>query len=164
MFFVYLPETTMYSTLLVLHSLFRWLVLASLLYAIYRSAEGLRKNKAFTKADDRWRHWTATIAHIQLLIGFTIYLKSPVVKFFFSNLREASAHLETLFFGAIHILLMLAAITIITIGSALAMRRQGAPEKYKTMLRWFALALLIIFLAIPWPFSPLASRPYIKPL
>ena len=152
----------MYPTLLVLHSLFRWLVLAGLLYSIYRAYRGLKNNAAFTKADDRWRHWTATIAHIQLVIGFTLYLKSPVVKFFFSSLREASGHLETLFFGAIHILMMLAAITIITIGSAMAKRRQNDPEKFKTMLYWFGLGLLIIFLAIPWPFSPLASRPYFK--
>jgi hypothetical protein len=57
---------------------------------------------------------------------------------------------------------MLAAITIITIGSALAKRKQSDPEKFKTMLLWFAPGLLIIFLAIPWPFSPLANRPYFK--
>jgi hypothetical protein len=152
----------MYSALLVLHSLFRWLVLFSLLYSIYRAYRGLSRKTAFTKTDDRWRHWTATIAHLQLVIGFTIYLKSPVVKFFFSNFRQASGHLETLFFGAIHILFMLAAIIIITIGSALAKRRQSDPEKFKTMGLWFALAFIIIFLAIPWPFSPLANRPYFK--
>jgi hypothetical protein len=162
MFFVHLPKTMMYSTLLVLHSLFRWLVLLSLLYSMYRAYRGLSRKTTFTKTDDRWRHWTATIAHIQLVTGFTIYLKSPVVKFFFSNIREASAHLETLFFGAIHTLFMLAAITLITIGSALAKRRQSDPEKFKTMLTWFALGLFLIFLAIPWPFSPLANRSYFK--
>ncbi len=145
-----------------LHSLFRWLVLASLLYAIFRAYKGYRSGAVFGRADNSIRHWTATIAHIQLIIGFTVYLKSPVVKFFFSNMRVASAHTETLFFGALHILLMLAAITLITMGSAMAKRKTADREKFKTMLLWFSLALFIIFLAIPWPFSPLAQRPYLR--
>ena len=152
----------MYSTLTVLHSLFRWLVLASLLYALYRSVSGLRGRSSFTKADERLRHWTATIAHIQLIIGFTLYLQSPIVRFFLSDPKQASQHLETLFFGLLHILLMLTAITLITIGSALAKRKTSDHEKFKTLLTWFGIGLLIIFLAIPWPFSPLAQRPYFK--
>jgi len=57
---------------------------------------------------------------------------------------------------------MLTAIVIITIGSALAKRKKTDKEKFKTMLVWFSAALLIIFIAIPWPFSPLANRPYIR--
>jgi len=35
--------------------------------------------------------------------------------------------------------------------------------KHKTILIWFLLALFIIVLNIPWPFSPLVSRPYLRP-
>jgi cbb3-type cytochrome oxidase subunit 3 len=30
------------------------------------------------------------------------------------------------------------------------------------MLVWFTIALIIIFIAIPWPFSPFANRPYFR--
>lgn len=153
----------MYSTLLILHSWFRWLVLLSLLVAICRSLKGLYSKTPFTKTDDRVRHWTATIAHIQLVIGFTLYLQSPVIKFFFSNPKGAAGHTETLFFSVIHFLLMLTAITVVTIGSALAKRKTSDREKFQTMLLWFCLGLIIIFIAIPWPFSPLANRSYLKP-
>ena len=152
----------MYSSLLVFHSIFRWLVLASLAYAIGNAYNGNRSGRSFTKADDSIRHWTATIAHIQLVIGFTLYFKSPVVKAFFASVKTSNLSINTAFFGVIHILLMLVSIVLITVGSALAKRRPADKEKFQTMLVWFSIALFVIFLAIPWPFSPLANRPYFR--
>ena len=152
----------MYSTLLFFHSLIRWFVLASLLYSIYIAYKGYSKQLSFTKKDNLIRHWTATIAHIQLIFGILVYVQSPLVKYFWKNFKSASQDLDFTFFGIIHIFLMLTAIVFITIGSALAKRKETDREKFRTMLVWFSIALLIIFIAIPWPFSPLANRPYIR--
>ncbi|MVM38266.1 hypothetical protein GO730_12915 [Spirosoma sp. HMF3257] len=152
----------MYSFLLVAHSLFRWLVLLSLIYAIGRAYQGYTSGRVFTKTDNSVRHWTATIAHLQLVIGFTLYFSSPLIKYFWANVKGEINHIDTSFFGLIHILLMLIAIVILTIGSALAKRRLTDVEKFRTMLIWFSIALFIIFIAIPWPFSPLANRPYFR--
>lgn len=153
----------MYSSLLFFHSLFRWFVLASLLYAISRAYRGYRSGSVFTKTDNSVRHWTATLAHIQLTIGFTLYFTSPIINYFFANFKQEMRHIDTVFFGIVHILLMLVSIVIITIGSALAKRRTTDQEKFRTMLVWFSVALALIFLAIPWPFSPFANRPYLRP-
>lgn len=145
-----------------LHSILRWLVLASLVLAIFRSYSGFTKGTIFTKTDNSIRHWTATIAHVQLVVGMTLYIQNPVIKYFWANLKEMSQQLDVLFFGTIHIFMMLVAIILLTIGSAMAKRKSTDKEKFKTMLLWFSLALFIIFIAIPWPFSPLANRPYIR--
>jgi len=186
----------MYSLLLFLHSLFRWLVVFSLLYAILRARRGLRSYKrlqsqgeegaigagrsagteqsaggpqagrVFTKTDDAIRHWTATISHIQLMLGCVLYFISPVIRLFYSSDRAAmartAAHRELTFFGVIHISLMLSAIVVITIGSALAKRRENSRDKFATMLKWFSIAGILILMAIPWPWSPLASRPLFR--
>ncbi|MBK1896559.1 hypothetical protein [Chryseobacterium paridis] len=152
----------MYQTLTFLHSTFRWLVLLSLIYAIFRAYKGYTSNTLFSKTDDSVRHWTATIAHIQLVLGITLYSQSPIVSYFWKNFNTAKESFDLLFFGLIHIFLMLVSIIIITIGSALAKRKETDKEKFKTMLIWFCLGLLIIFIAIPWPFSPLANRPYFR--
>jgi hypothetical protein len=149
----------MYSILLFFHSLFRWLVLSSLIYAIARAYRGLRSARPFTKADDSIRHWTATIAHIQLMLGCTLYFISPVIKQLFADLKKSIAYKELTFFGIVHMSLMLTAIILITIGSALAKRKTAPEDKFRTMLRWFSIALTLIFIAIPWPFSPFANRP-----
>jgi len=146
--------------LLPLHSLFRWLVLLSLLFAIYRAWRGYRGRKLFTRADNSIRHWTATIAHIQLMLGFVLYFKSP---FTGAPLKVMLQNMELSFFSIIHICLMIIAIVILTIGSGLSKRRIADEEKFRTMLVWFSIALLIILVAIPWPFSPFSHRPYFRP-
>lgn len=152
----------MYVSLTFVHSILRWLVLLSLVYAIIIACRGYFSKAVFSKAADRVRHWTATIAHIQLMAGMILYMKSPLVKYFWPHFREAKANFNPLFFGLIHILLMLIAIVLVTIGSSLAKRKAADADKFKTMMIWFSIALLIIFIAIPWPFSPLASRPYFR--
>lgn len=152
----------MYQTLLVCHSFIRWLVLVSLLYSIYTAYKGYSQKLPFTRKDNLVRHWTATIAHIQLIFGILVYVQSPIVKYFWKNFKEGIQNLDASFFGIIHIALMLIAIVFITIGSALAKRKLSDEQKFKTMFFWFSIALLIIFIAIPWPFSPLANRPYFR--
>ena len=151
-----------FSILLYLHSLLRWLVLVSLLYALYRAYSGYSQKKSFTKIDHTARFWAVTISHIQLTVGLILYIKSTIPSYFWKNTSTAIHQTEALFFGLIHILLMLTAVTVITIGSALSKRKENDREKFGVMLVWFTLALLIIFIAIPWPFSPLANRPYIR--
>jgi hypothetical protein len=152
----------MYQSLLFCHSILRWFVLASLLYSIFRAYKGYSLQLTFTKKDNSIRHWTATIAHIQLIFGILLYVQSPIVKYFWKNFQEGIQNTEIAFFGLLHISLMLFSIILITIGSALSKRKSTDIDKFKTMLFWFSIALIIIFIAIPWPFSPLANRPYYR--
>jgi hypothetical protein len=152
----------MYQGLTFYHNFIRWLVLASLLYAIYRAYKGYTSKAVFSKTDNAVRHWTATIAHIQLMIGMVLYFSSPVTKLFMTSYKEVRKNFDITFFGLIHSSLMLIAIVLITIGSAKSKRKQADKEKFSTMLVWFSIAFIIIFIAIPWPFSPLSNRPYFR--
>ncbi|MES2063207.1 MAG: hypothetical protein V4456_14875 [Bacteroidota bacterium] len=140
----------------------RWAVLGTLLYAIYRAYKGYTQKLSFTKGDDTLRHWAATTAHIQLMLGIVLYTQSPNAKFSLHATGTTGHITQPFFFGVLHLLLMVTAIVIITIGSAMAKRKEGDADKFKTMLVWFGMALLVIFIAIPWPFSPLAQRPYLR--
>jgi cell division protein FtsW (lipid II flippase) len=152
----------MYTFLLILHSLFRWAVLISLIWAIVKAFSGHSGKKSYTKADNALRHWTATIAHVQLLLGITLFTQSPTAKISAKVFTDSGDIREPFFFGVIHLSMMILAVVIITVGSAMAKRKELDSEKFKTMLIWFGIALIIILIAIPWPFSPLAQRPYIR--
>lgn len=152
----------MYQTLTFYHNTLRWLVLASLLLALYRAYKGYFTRSEFNKTDNAIRHWTATIAHIQLMIGMVLYSQSPIIKYFFANFKTAVKSFDLLFFSVIHSTLMITAIVLMTIGSAMTKRAVADREKFKTMLIWYTIALLVIFIAIPWPFSPFANRPYFR--
>ena len=116
----------------------------------------------FTNIDNKVRHWTATIVHIQLTIGMLVYIKSPIIKYYFSDFKNLINNWNLTFFGLFHFILMVSAIVIITIGSAKAKRKKTDIEKFRTMLTYFSIGLIIIFIAIPWPFSPLANRPLLR--
>lgn len=152
----------MYSFLLALHSLVRWIVLLSLLTAIYIGFQGWLQQKKFSKYDNFIRHTTATIAHIQLLLGIWLYCISPVVDYFLHHLKEGVHERQIRFFGMEHITVMVIAIVVISIGSAKAKRKQTDKEKFKTMAIWFSIGLLLIITSIPWQFSPFTSRPYFR--
>jgi cytochrome c biogenesis factor len=152
----------MYSTLLLLHSLARWVVLVFIMYSIYRAFVGYTKNRTFSETDNAFRHWTATVAHIQLMIGMILYTQSPITKYYWKHSQIKLQDFEITFFGLIHIALMIIAIVLLTIGSAKAKRKQTDKEKFRTILIWFSIALIIFFIAIPWPFSPLSNRPYLR--
>lgn len=153
----------MFTVLLFFHSALRWLVLISLSYTIINSLIKYQKGANFTKFDDKWRHWTATIAHVQLMIGMVLYFKSPAVAQFRAVGHVAGSRInEAFFFGLIHISMMISAVMILTIGSAVAKRQESDQQKFKAILLFFCIALLIILTAIPWPFSPLAQRPILR--
>jgi hypothetical protein len=54
------------------------------------------------------------------------------------------------------------AVSMITHGSTQAKRRTDDADKFRAMAIWFTIALVIIFLSIPWPFSPFTARPYYR--
>jgi len=149
----------MYQILLPLHSVTRWLVLLSLLFAIYRGYRGWLGNKPYTTIDNGARLFAVNIAHIQLVIGIWLYFISPIVNYFLHNFKEAVHERQIRFFGMEHVTMMVIAIVFITIGSAKAKRKTTDREKFKTMAIWFTISLLLIFTSIPWSFSPLISRP-----
>ena len=152
----------MYQYLLALHSLTRWFVLTSLLYAIYRSYRGWVNENEYSPFDNKVRHWSATIAHVQLILGLWLYFISPITDYFLHHYSVAVHEREIRFFGMEHSLMMILAIVVITISSILSKRQSSAKGKYKTLAIGYTLAMLIILSSLPWPFSPLVSRPYLR--
>lgn len=152
----------MYTFLIISHSVVRWLIVPCMAYALFLSFRGWFQMRPFTKSDDTVRHVTATLTHIQLTIGYVLYFNSPFIAYFRSHFKEAIRQFDFVFFGMIHIALMTIAIILVTIGSSAAKRQIDDKAKFKTMAIFYAIALVIILIAIPWPFSPLSARPYYR--
>lgn len=148
-----------YTTFLLLHSWFRWIVVVSLLYSLYRAYAGWLGEKAFTTLDNTIRHTVATIAHIQLIFGLVLYGISPIITFFLNHFKDVVHMREIRFFGIEHSITMLFAVSIITIGSMIAKRQSTDKSKFRTIAIWYTIAFFLIVTGIPWEFSPLISRP-----
>lgn len=152
----------MHYLALLLHSYTRWAVLLSLLFALYRSYVGWQDGRPFTGMDHRARVLAVTISHLQLLLGFWLYFVSPVANAFWSW-SGGDRPLELTFFGILHLTIMSIAIGVLTVGSAVAKRAMTDAQKFRALVIYFSVALLLMLVAVPWPFSPLAARPWFRP-
>lgn len=152
-----------YPFLLALHSCTRWLVVISLLWTIFLSASGYWNKGPFDKKAQITRVMMVSLIHLQAVIGFCLYFVSPITKYFMKNFGATIGDLNISFFGIIHSLLMTIAVVVATIGAALAKRAETDAEKFRLLLTYSIVTFVIIFIAIPWPFSPLAQRAWFRP-
>lgn len=152
----------MYQTLLTVHSLVRWISLALLVYMIIRAYSGWLSSGKFTSGDSSIRKWTITSLHLQLIIGIILYFISPITTYFIGHFSETVGTRSIRFFGMEHVIMMLAAIVIATIGSARSKRRAEDILKFKTLAIWLTISLILILAAMPWPFSQAISRPWFR--
>ncbi|MEL6626394.1 MAG: hypothetical protein AAFS00_03275 [Bacteroidota bacterium] len=152
----------MYTTLLVVHNLLRWVVLLILVYAIIRSLVKMRGNRDWLRFDHRLRLWTVTLVHIQFLWGVILYFVSPLSKQFMSEFPASMSNAGLRHFGMEHTFMMIVSVVIITIASAKAKRKTKPSDKFRTMGVGFLIGLMVMLIAIPWPGSPLGARPLFR--
>lgn len=151
-----------YSLVLVLHNALRWLVLGSLLATLVSGYSGWLRPRSYLSADQTLRVVATSIAHTQLLIGIYLYTISPIISYYWKEKPAFGDAPQFTFFGLIHISLMVTAIVLMTIGSSKAKREPEARQKFRTTAIYFTLGLVLILIAVPWPFSPLATRPWVR--
>ncbi len=61
------------------------------------------------------------------------------------------------FFAVEHILMMLIALVLITMGHVKAKKSTESSAKFKHIIVFFGIALILILAAIPWPFRDLGA-------
>lgn len=152
----------LYSIFLVLHSLLRWFVLISLIYSMFMAYRGWFSKLPYTPRNDKIRNITVITAHVQLLVGLILYGISPIIHSMFQNFGEAMGQSSIRFYGMEHSIMMIIAVVLITIGSAKAKRAAEDIQKFKKLAVWFTIALILILVSIPWPFSPIDARPLLR--
>ncbi|HWA06640.1 MAG TPA: hypothetical protein VG961_08835 [Ignavibacteria bacterium] len=152
----------MYTTLLSLHSIFRWLVVLGVLYTLYRAYSGIFSKRSFDPADAKTRKYTVIAAHIQLVLGIALYFLSPLTKYFLSNFSAAVKVRDIRFYGMEHTIVMVIAIALLTIGSAVSKKKTEDSGKFKALAVWFTIAAILVLLMTPWPFSPFSSKPFFR--
>jgi hypothetical protein len=138
----------MYGALTPIHSLLRWVVLILLLTAIIKSLSGLMSKRAYAPSDNKISLFLMISAHTQLLIGILLYFVSPLVQFNGEALKTP----EVRFFTMEHSVMMIIAIALITIGRISSKKAATDESKFRKSFIFFLIALLIIFMSIPWPF------------
>lgn len=152
----------MYIYLLSVHSALRWLVVIGIIYTLYRAYSGLLSTRNYSKNDNNARKYTVIFAHIQLVFGLLLYFFGPLTQYFMSNFSTAVKVKEIRFYGMEHSIVMILAIALLTIGSALSKKKSEDRSKFKTLAIWFTIAIILILLFTPWPISMFSERPLFR--
>jgi hypothetical protein len=138
--------------LIAAHSGMRWIVLILILAAIFNAVASKRSGK-YEKKDKMLNLFAMVFLHIQLLVGIILYFISPKVSFAEGWMKNAS----TRFYGMEHVLLMLIAIILVTIGRKKAEKASLAANKHAKIVKFYAIGLILIIISIPWPFRNLGG-------
>jgi len=142
-----------YTTLLHIHSGLRWIALLFILVAIINAAVKMARKSAASQKDCIFNRLAMIIMHLQLLFGLVLYFISPKVIFSAASMKDSILR----FFLIEHISLMIIAIILITIGYVKSDRAANELKKYKLLIVYYSIALILILIAIPWPFRGLGA-------
>jgi len=145
-----------------LHSLLRWIILIMLLVSIVKSYNGWKGKKAFTAGDRKTWLFTLIPAHITFVLGLYQWLagRLGILKV---DLPEGTSFMKDKvlrFYWLEHPLLMFIAISLITLGYGMSKKPVSDEVKFKKAFLFFLIALVVILLAVPWPFRDGVGRPW----
>lgn len=148
----------MQTGLLHLHSSLRYLLLIFLIVAIVRALLKWSKNEPFNKQDNIFSLIPFVLSHIQLLIGLALYAINPYVKQALSGgMGEIMGNSIARFYVVEHLVGMLIAIALITVGRIASKKALEDASKHKKIFIYYGIGLLIIIASIPWPFRGLGT-------
>ena len=140
----------MYVFLLAFHNVTRWVVLIAALVALVWALQGWLGRRPFER-----RHRLANVVFVasmdlQLLVGLALYVVSPLVRAALGDMASAMRISDLRFFAVEHISIMLVAVVLAHVGSALARRAPDDRAKHGRTLLWFGLSTAAMLVSIPW--------------
>lgn len=129
------------------HSGLRWLALALLVIAIINALSN--KNKiSYAKKDKMINLFAMVTLHIQVTIGIVVAFLSGKINYSNGWMKNPMFR----FFGMEHILLMVSAAILITIGRKKAEKIENLSQRNSKIALWYTFVLILILAGIPWPF------------
>jgi hypothetical protein len=153
----------MYTALLYLHSILRWVILVLGVVAVFKSYSGMTAGKPFSAGDRKVGLFLMIAAHTTLVVGLYLWLSGPYGLANIRNLGFGEVMKDRVyrFYAVEHLFGMLVAIVLITLGRGAAKKPISDMAKHKRTF-WFILVALVIILAtVPWPFREGIARPWL---
>lgn len=145
------------QAVLVFHNITRWAVLLFGVWAVLNAITGVMSKRAYTGNDKRSGLLFMTFCDIQLLLGLALYFTNA----WFDRLKDMGNTMKdpvSRFFAVEHAAMMIIAWLLVHIGYSSVKRADTDAKKYKKMLVFFGLALVLILASIPWPFREGVGR------
>ena len=142
---------TLYTIVLFLHSWLRWIVVLLALIAGAAAFRGWLIGGEVRPLHRRLNLAYVASLHAQLLLGLLLYfVLSPVTRTAFADFGAAMKDATLRFWAVEHLSLMLLAVVVATVASALSKRADGDRARHRRAALGFLLSLLLLLAGIPW--------------
>ena len=135
---------SLYNIFLHLHSGFRYLVLLLVIVAILVAFAGWFGKRTYTNGNRKLNLFAMISLHTQFLFGIILYFVSPLVQFNSQTMKDGTLRYWTME----HVVLMLFAIALVTVGHARSKKIILHTEKHRVIAISYSLAVIIIVAAI----------------
>jgi hypothetical protein len=147
-----------YNLLLQAHSGFRYIVLLLVILAFIQSLTGWLGKKSYTEINRKINLFAMISVHIQFALGIILYFYSPYVRTddFASAMKDDTSRYWT----AEHLVMMLIAVILFTIGHSFSKRATEAIVKHRHIAVYYGLGIVIVIVAIVQSGRPLIGNNY----
>lgn len=145
----------METGLIHLHSTLRWVVLILMIVAIAKAFSAWRSKQAFGGTRKLALYAMITL-HLQLVIGLALYFIKNHYKGWSDPEMMSTASIR--FYTMEHLVVMILAIALATIGYSGAKRMSDAIKQNRRVFIYYIIALILILSSIPWPFREALGR------
>jgi uncharacterized membrane protein YozB (DUF420 family) len=146
-----------------LHSILRWVIGLLALLSIVRAANGLSFKRGYTQTDSKINLWFSSTIEIQVLLGIVLFFTSSLTTTALQDFGSAMGNSAQRFFAVEHVLGMVVAMIVAHIGRAMIKKGVDARAKHRRTILWVAITMVIILIAIPWPFYGDIGRGLLPP-
>lgn len=140
----------MTQSILVAHSLFRWLVLLAGVLALVRVLSGAFSPRPWNPADRRATSAFTIMLDVQLLIGLALYATSPMTTAARRDLATAMHTPGSRYFVVEHPVIMLMAVVLAHVGSVAIRRAASDRQKFLRAAGFFGASFALLLYGIPW--------------
>jgi heme A synthase len=134
-----------------LHSGWAYIALLVLVVAVINAAMGFFSDKEFKEKDLRIPLFTLIVFHLQLIIGLIGYYTSDYYDTMRSvGMGEVMKQAELRLMLVEHPIMMILAIILITMGFSKHKKQLSDKGRFKTIMLYYGIALLLVLSRIPW--------------
>lgn len=149
----------MYGYLLIIHSYLRWVALGFLLFGLIFILIKKSQKAIYTANHYRLFNVVKNIFNLQFLVGILLLTQSPMVKAFWSQVSQAVKWRKIRFFGLEHPFMMILGVLLLNVFTHKSKEKIGTTEAFNYLMVRYLLIFFILFVSIPWTFSPFTARP-----
>ena len=142
----------MYSTIQFIHSYWAYLVLFVLVIATINAIAGYAMNKEYGPKDFRLALFGLIVTHIQFLIGLILWFVSPLGLQNITNngMGQVMSDSTSRLFAVEHPLVMILTVVFITIGYSKHKKKLVSKPKFKMLMIFYLIGLILLLSRIPW--------------